>query len=652
MSWMAKLYETYEHAKANPQQDGAKLMPICHTVQTAHINIVIDGEGQFINARVLPAKTQIMLPATEKSAGRSSGEAPHPLQDKIQYVAGDYAKFGGTKKAYFEGYKALLEQWSVSQFGHRVLSAVLKYVSKASVVSDLIRVGVMHSENDVLLTKWEKEGEAPELFKVLPKEAGSLEQGSALVCWTVVIPGVNQADTWEDEALQQAWVDFDSSTGGQTGLCLIKGSNDILAVSHPAKIRHSGDKAKFVSSNDSSGFTYRGRFLKDEQANSISFDVTQKAHNALRWLLDRQGFRVGDQAYVTWAVSGKEVPAPQRDLLELLQSGNYVSPAEDHSKDLGQKFGNKLKAYLYGYIGENRLEADESIVIMGMDSATPGRMSVIYYREFRAKDFIGTLEKWHWDLAWPQRHKIKTETNGKVSERTIWAISAPSPYRLWTAIYGDVIKSNESLKKHTIERLMPCIVEGRQIPWDIVQNAIRRATNRVSYKSDETWLWEQNLGIACALYKGFCKRTKDESKYKEYDMALDTETTAKDYLYGRLLAVAENIESFALNLADENRTTTAERLMQRFAARPFSTWLTIELQIKPYVQRLQAKAPKFANKRLALLDEIHNQFEDGDYTSDKALSGEFLLGYHCQRTFLKSKKTTADGEEDQTNEQD
>ncbi|HDH00796.1 MAG TPA: type I-C CRISPR-associated protein Cas8c/Csd1, partial [Nitrospirae bacterium] len=74
MSWMAKLYETYEAGMALDLSDEEPLMPISHTLQNAHINIVIDGDGNFKRASVLE-KTQIVLPATEKSAGRSSGEA-------------------------------------------------------------------------------------------------------------------------------------------------------------------------------------------------------------------------------------------------------------------------------------------------------------------------------------------------------------------------------------------------------------------------------------------------------------------------------------------------------------------------------------------------------------------------------------------------
>ena len=91
MSWMQKLYRTYENILEQCVTDDAEpLTPVGHTIQNAHIVIVIDGQGNFQTARVMPPKTAILLPATESSENRTSGEAPHPLADKIQYVAKDY----------------------------------------------------------------------------------------------------------------------------------------------------------------------------------------------------------------------------------------------------------------------------------------------------------------------------------------------------------------------------------------------------------------------------------------------------------------------------------------------------------------------------------------------------------------------------------
>ena len=644
MSWLARLYETYEYAKDAP--DGKALMPISHTIQNAHINIVIDGEGNFLRASVLE-KTPIVLPATESSASRSSGEAPHALADKIQYVAGDYAAFGGKKSAYFDGYKNQLTAWCDSELSNQTIKSVLAYVTKQTVVADLIAYKILHAHENILLMKWNSDEEQPPLFKSLPKEKGLLDQGSALVCWTVERSG-SRNDTWEDEQLQQHWIDFDSLNSGNKGLCFVTGESLVLASNHPAKIRHSGDKAKLISANDMSGFTFRGRFTDSAtsvkahgyQSVGVSFEVTQKAHNVLRWLISRQASgRNGDQVFLSWASSAKETPDPMADMFDMLKA-DYVEPAEDHSANVGQDFALKLKEKMQGYLSKGNLEAHECISIIGLDSATPGRMGVIYYRETFAQEFIDILQQWYLDFSWPQRQKI-TIDNGqkKPFDRTSWPTVAPVPYKIWGAVYGAVI--TDTLKKNSMERLIPCIVEGKNIPLDFVMNSVKRATNRVAYKSDETWLWEQNLGIACALYKGFCKRTTEPKYKKEYQMALEENNNSRDYLYGRLLAVAEKIESIALKVADENRITTAERLMQRFSERPYSTWRNIELALKPYMQRLQNSRTGFLINRKKELDEILNAFEPKDFMSEKPLTGEFLLGFHCQRLVLNEKKETA-----------
>lgn len=115
-------------------------------------------------------------------------------------------------------------------------------------------------------------------------------------------------------------------------------------------------------------------------------------------------------------------------------------------------------------------------------------------------------------------------------------------------------------------------------------------------------------------------------------MALDLNRKTRDYLYGRLLALADSLEEWALNEARENRSTNAARLMQRFAERPYSTWRTIELALTPYKARLGGKS----KKRQRMIDEVIALFDGKDFTYDKPLSGEFLLGYHCQWEFLRS----------------
>ncbi|SFV87065.1 CRISPR-associated protein, Csd1 family [hydrothermal vent metagenome] len=643
MSWMQKLYDTYE--KAVRLDD--KPMPISHTIQNAHINIIIDGEGNFKRAEVLE-KTQIILPATENSASRSSGESPHPLADKIQYVAKDYPDYNGKKSTYFKGYLQNLTQWCDSQYSNNKIHAIKKYVEKGSVVKDLIASKILFvNESNSLLLSWSGDKDnIPKIFKVLPKEAGKLDQGNALVCWSVEIVGDSSSKTWEDISIQKYWIEYDSNHNEHKELCYITGKNLQVAFNHPAKLRHSGDKAKLISSNDMGGYTFRGRFTDNKksieknglQAVNISFDVTQKAHNALRWLIKRQGFRNGDQVILAWAVSGCDIPQPTKDVFDFLTEPmeesavvNISAGDTDNTANLGYQFANNLNKYMRGY--QAKIEDNDSIVIMALNSATPGRMAITYYQEFLPSKYIDIITKWHNDFAWYQRYSKKIEPNNPKSKTiTVFPIAAPNIKAIYETVYGTHI--TDSLKKNVVERLLPCIIEGKKIPRDLTLKAIERVSNKQAYKNDEQWLWEKHLGVACALFKGYSKRTLN----KEYEMAVEEENNSRDYLFGRLLAIAERIEDDALSVAKEKRLSNAARLMQKFADRPASTWKNIELGLDPYIKRLNNNRAGFLHNMQNLLDEVSDKLATQDFTDEK-LSGVFLLAYHSQRKFFKEWMT-------------
>ncbi len=320
---------------------------------------------------------------------------------------------------------------------------------------------------------------------------------------------------------------------------------------------------------------------------------------------------------MSWAVSGKPIPNPledawafldEPDLDEVEESATQApESALDHSINLGQSFALKLKNHMAGYAA--KLSPNEQIIIMGIDSATPGRMGIIYYRELFSHDFLNRLETWHSQFAWPQRHtKEIVNTTGKKSKtKVIWPISSPVPLAIAKAAYGENVTDN--LKKKVIERLIPCIIDGQPFPIDLIMSCVRKATNRIGYASDAQWLWEKNLGIACALYKGYHQRHPNLTKPKGYAMALEENYHARDYLFGRLLAIAERIEDVALSVSGENRPTTAARLMQR----------------------LRVSRTGFLTNQSEEMDGIMALFKHDDFSRKEALSGEFLLGYHCQR---------------------
>ncbi len=639
MSWIHKLYETYEQCADAPQFSSKPPLPVCHTNQQAHIEISIDNEGNFRRARVITDKDdqQTLVPCTEASGGRS-GIKPvnHPLCDKLQYVAGDFLRFGGEVTSGFarrpeephEAYWEMLKSWCESpQGGHPKLTAILKYVEKRSIIADLLNEQILYSDTPFeaknplgkLLKTWkDNKRDTPPIFKAMP---GQQSPENAFIRWKVECPGDPQTLTGQDQNLIDSWIAYYDSMRTSRGLCMVTGEEVILAEQHPAKIRHGADKAKIISSNDNSVYTFRGRFADSDQACGVGLEVTQKAHNALRWLIARQGFRNGDQVFVAWAVSGENVPDPWRNSSELFGlDADETEKTTRIQSDAGEAFAHRLNAFIAGY--QKKLGSTNDIVIIGLDSATPGRMALTYYRELTGSDFLARVQAWHEAFAWHQEYS-----------KRIKFVGAPSPDEIAKAVHGSLKgKTSKKLHKATVERLLSCIIDGQVLPRDLIESIMHRTCNRSGLKAGE---FEKFLGIACALFRGYY------FKERGYKMVLETDRTTRDYLYGCLLAIAENIENFALkntNTGEKNRDTTASKLMQRFSDRPYSTWKNIELALNPYKSRLRSseKFAGFLHKRDKLLDEVVCALGN-NFTDDTALTGEFLLGYHCQRKKLFEK---------------
>ena len=630
MSWIQKLYDTYEQCQlaSSPvtYDDVSILLPISHTTQEAHLEITVDQDSNFSRAKVVPkGESRTIVPCTEESGGRTGRKPkPHPLCDKLQYVAKDFTEFGGlvtsgyskNPKEPFAEYEKLLSAWCESQYSHPKAMKVLEYIRKGTVIKDLIDHGVLVATAEgKLIDQWSGKP-IPEIFEVAPKK----KQGEAFVRWCVEIPGDPQSSLHTDQSLFDSWMKYYESTKSRKALCYVTGKISLVAENHPKKLRNDFDQAKIISSNDTSGFTFRGRFQSADQACTVSYDATQKAHNALRWLIRKQGYRTNSQVIVAWSTTGNDVPDPLMDSFQFLGGEIPVSTSEEYAR--------KLNSRIRGY--HTNMGDSESIVIMAMESASPGRLSIAFYRELTGSDFLERVEKWYETFSWWMTDQNKNKTNskaGKKRRRGVF-IGTPAPNDVVEAAYGERV--GIELRKSTVQRLLPCIIDGVRLPVDLVQSSVRRASNRIGMKEEE---WEKTISIACAMYRKYHIN-------EGFDMVLEENRTSRDYLYGRLLALAESIESWALNETKEDRPTTAARYMNRFAEHPYSTWKIIYLGLAPYKIRLGKKVAS----REKLINEVASKFTTEDFKNDKKLSGEFLLGYYCQHQVLWSgnKSNTTD----------
>lgn len=605
MGWMQKLYETYEKCYDKSNDGNCQLLPISHITQQANIEVTIDERSNILSARVLLDKADMntIIPCTEDSASRTSSPVPHPLFDKLQYIAGDYIKYGGQDKPFrYTEYIDFLNKWCMSAYSNKKVCTLFQYLSRGSLIKDLVDLKILYCDsNGILMDKWEGDKDkTPAIFK------SNVAQIDSFVRFRVVgydhITKIN-----EDPEVQNSFISFYLSTTDESDLCYITGKTVKCTDKHQKYIRYPGDGAKLISSNDSSGFTFRGRFDNSREALSVSYEVSQKAHNALKWLIEKQGINESGEIFLAWGTNNEQIPSIVSDTVDMF------AIVDDSNVNTESEFSSRLKDAIKSYSLD--LTHDSEIIIMVIDAATPGRLSINYYQEILGDDFLKRIEYWHKTCYWLHTYKKR----GAVAKSFV---GAPSLRDIVTTAYGSNV--NDKLAKQTLERLLPCVLRKASIPVDIMLSALHRVSNPMAM---EWWEWEKALSIACALFNKY-------SEKERYSMALDERITNRDYLYGRLLAVADQIENLSYDKWGE-RQTNAKRYMQAFSQKPFKTWTLISQNLVPY----QAKLGPKANWYNDLMSYIHSKFNFEDFQNDTPLSGLYLLGYHSQRqVFLDSLK--------------
>lgn len=617
MSWISKLYTTYKNCESlvgiKGDDDKTPLLPICHSTQNAQIEVTINEKGEFLNASIIDKKDSVtIIPVTEDSAARGNGVLPHPLFDKLQYLAGDYASFVDGKKGreFFEEFISNLGNWCNSSFKNMKVFAIYSYLKKGSLISDLVEHKVLQCGEDNKLLSQEK--------------IDASSQCDAFVRFRVNIEGDKESRVWLDQEVWDSYIKYYLSIQNDNELCYAQGEIMPCSEKHPSKIRNTGDKAKLISGNDSYNFTYRGRFSNSKQAVSVGFDTSQKAHNALKWLIDKQGYKNYEQVIVSWGTKNQKIPPLLEDSLSLFSEEEFIfypSTSED--------FARRLNSAIAGY--KSDLGNNSEIVVMGVDSATTGRLSITYYREFNGIELLERIQKWHSSCIWRHNYKtIKDGVNekGKPIFNRISFVGAPSPKDIANAAFGP--RPNEKLVKATIERLLPCIIDNARIPFDIVAAITNRAKKPLSIEN--RYEWDEVLSITCALVKKYRL-----DRFKEvWSMDLDKSVTDIQYLCGRLLAVADEIEGWALREMSEKRETNAIRMFERFAQNPSKTWGILAKRVNPYQIKL-GKMDKSCKWLLDIREEISQKIDPYEFVKIRNLDGRFVLGFDCQKKEIRDE---------------
>lgn len=637
MSWMNMLYKTYENnaGKAGKEVANQAMLSLpAHMMASAQIEITIDENGEFQDAFEVPKDDKrTIIPVTEASSGRSVGIAPHPLCDTLSYLAGDYCNYAKTEKEAdkskekFEAYTKALQDWCESEYSHFKIKAILKYTEKKQTIADLVSKGIIELDEDGKFSAKKLQGTVYEKcivrYRVNPSQYSD-----------------NSDAVWQDPTLFDSFIKYYlSHKQGYRDICYIKGEESSICSNHPKGILAANYGAKLVSANDSSGFTYRGRFIEPFEACTVSYEATQKAHNALTWLAANQGVTYGDKekrTYICWNPNGKVVP----------QLDNIYVDSEKQiiEGDTEPEFAQRLREAFEGH--QHTLDDNDDIVIIALDAATTGRLSVTYYNELKASDFYDRLTYWGESCNWFM--PLFTSENKPYKK-----IQTPLTKRIVDYAFGyeqgNFIKANDKVMKEQSQRILHCMLDRQPIPRDIMHALVLKASNPLAYSY---WNKERVLSYACAMVAKYYNYKIEKgmiNNMSEISTKLDINNNDRSYLYGRLLAIMEKIERDVLNMSKDpnikGRITNAERLWLAFTIHPMRMFKILTEQVNRYQNRLtKDKREEYKDLIQKIQTTLCSLYSVGEL--NKPLEETYLPGYYCQREKLYTKNITEKNKED------
>lgn len=637
MSWITETAALYDEIKekVNNSDEWEPILPLYHSTSNAQIQVTIFSDGTFSHAEVVDADdAKTIIPVTEDSSSRSSGIAPHPLCDKLIYISGDYSTYVAKAKSnadeYFVTYIKALKAWAESEYSDICITAIYDYLSKRMLINDLIGDGILKLKDAVLDEEYKITKSVKQIDSFVRFVVNNLDSGENI-------------KVWKSKVLFDKYIAYYESLGKKRDCQLCYASGKIVPVTykHMARIRNSGDSAKLISSNDESNFTYRGRFANREEAFAVGEIVSQKAHLALRWLIKTGGISVGDEKYVAWESRLNEIPNVFGRIVldESENSGSFVKDKDDkvYAKT-AEQYKNIIEMAIKGY--KKNLDLNSSkVILMALDSATPGRLSIIMYQELTSTDFYKNIQDWYSKVYW---HSCYKTDDGEV----IHCVQTPTPIEIARCAYGNerdgelIIDYKSGIFKTVIKQIYPCITLGARFPENILKRIFTRASNPQLYSEQNNW--KRVLDVCCALYRKYY-----EGEGVELTMELDRSYNNRSYLYGRLMAVAEKLETDTYD-DNEARMTNAARFMNSVIASPYKSWGNVSKRLIPYINKIQSKNPGLCVYYQKELREIYNMFKAGEYEMKKPLEPLFFMGYYGEQQYLYTsrKNKNDDNKED------
>lgn len=638
MTFFETLLRTYDKADELGLVDQSTngelpLLPIFHTNKknsqgTDVLVVTLTKNGQIISSQFLPQHDYIIFPVTDKSVTR--GAEPHPLNDQFKFLL-------------------LSDDNPLKIEKQQNLTKWIETTTDSDVKNYLTIIKTFLEQPDFdtqIYNNLYPNGYTQNGFKITPNDANKTIDFSGVHLEIIIdnFKDYKNISITNYKDLHQSYIQFVHETlkteqktnPERFRTCAISGKKDKIISKHRG-IRSPLSNTKLFAVSKNGREPYAGRLTNGktdpfEKLIPIGYESSEKIHLMLKYLLNHPN----SSKYIT---SGKEYilvwqsleTAPknnniQDELFTLLGLGNYhiddddiITPTDENS--------NILKQLTSGYT--NDTETLYHIAIIYQTSS--GHSALKYFDTFNTSTLKSRLNQW------ANTYKWYNEKNNPYPMSFTRLINHAYGYEIDKKIQ----LKNEALKTNAYQELLTALLNGHPIPQSIQKQLTNAIHFRNRYSDDE---WNRLMKTTLAV--------SNKQTGKDYTPMLDRTETNRSYLFGRLLAVYEQIERkkyyFVNNIKDKEkqRMTNAERLWSAYLTQPAKTLMSLEQQLKSYEKALERqKLPDNKGNIIHTLkkekDEINQLLENYRNTPEinKPLDIDFIFGYNAETNHLTQKKS-------------
>ncbi|MGX9844497.1 type I-C CRISPR-associated protein Cas8c/Csd1 [Streptococcus iniae] len=625
MDFFASLLRAYESAEKvglvdNQDQVGTTLLPIYHSSSKSHGNDVIvvnlSKEGDFIKADFLGSEETIIFPVTADSMARSGKDpAPHPLVDKLSYYVAEMSQ------SQYDTYHKQLDTWVEACQDEHVRS----YLSL--IQNFLLRVDFLPL---VLQSLFGKEYRRDGLKITIPQVDGkekTVDLSSCFVEFKVdSFIGQGAVSVTNYKTLHENYINFVEALDGNRIICNISGQEETLATKH----RGLQGNAKIISVSNNPEM-FKGRFLDRDDVFTVGTKTSEKIHLMVKFLLEHDQthkFLGGAQNLINWfsddLTNESQLDITVAQTVEWDEWSTMSLIADTKKDSSGFEIGKTNQNIGQSFIKGVRQFSDASNYYLAiLNKTSNGRISLKYFREMTTSQLLKNLDRWQEWYSWEA-----TKKGGGTYLKT------PSFDEMIKAAYGVdrgfLEIDNDSFKSAQYQALITALLDGQEVPRALVKKLESNLKERHRYPKQ--WYQLQQVSLA-VLHK---------QNGREFTPMLDHENKDRSYLFGRLLAIYELLESrrYFIDGGSQERITNAERYWTAFTGQPAKMMGLLENKIRPYRDILKIKRPGLLRKLEIEKEEIMAlltpQFMDKDF--GQALEYKFIFGYYAQKRVFESKQ--------------